>query len=123
PPRERALAALDRARALGLLEAGEIKAFYSLVADALREFLEAVEPRWGRDLTTSELLAGLAAELEDEPCSRLAGVLAAADMVKFARRRPDAAGAVGEWQAARDWVAAFERPAAAVAATPATAPA
>jgi len=110
PPRERALAALDRARELGLLEAGEVKAFYTLVTDAVREFIEAVEPRWSRDLTTSELLALLPGEVEDGVRERLGGLLQAADMVKFARRRPDTAAAIQEWQAARDWVAAFERP-------------
>ncbi|MFO7260449.1 MAG: hypothetical protein DIU52_004800 [bacterium] len=110
PPRERALAALDRARRLGLLEAGEVKAFYTLIADAVREYLEAVEPRWGRDLTTSELLALLAGEMDESQRERLGEVLHAADLVKFARRRPDASVAIAEWQAARDWVASFERP-------------
>jgi len=110
PPRERALAALDRARELGLLEAGEVKAFYTLVTDAVREFIEAIEPRWSRDLTTSELLALLAGEVEEGPRERLSALLQAADLVKFARRRPDAAVAIEEWQVARDWVASFERP-------------
>lgn len=110
PPRERALAALDRARELGLLEAGEVKAFYTLVTDAVREFIEAVEPRWSRDLTTSELLALLPGEVEESARERLGDLLQAADMVKFARRRPDTAAALEEWQAARDWVAAFVRP-------------
>ena len=110
PPRERALAALDRARELGLLEAGEVKAFYTLVTDAVREFIEAIEPRWSRDLTTSELLAVLAGEVEEGARGRLGELLQAADLVKFARRRPDSAVAIEEWQAARDWVASFQRP-------------
>jgi hypothetical protein len=110
PPRERALAALDRARELGLLEAGEVKAFYTLVTDAVREFLEAVEPRWSRDLTTTELLALLKGEVEEGQRERLGDLLQSADLVKFARRRPHAATAIAEWQAARDWVASFERP-------------
>ncbi len=110
PPRERALAALDRVRELGLLEAGEVKAFYTLVTDAVREFIEAVEPRWSRDLTTSELLGLLPGEVEEGARERLGDLLQAADLVKFARRRPDPAAAIEEWQAARDWVASFDRP-------------
>ena len=117
PPRERALAALDRARELGLVEAGEVKAFYTLITDALREFLEAMEPSWSRDLTTSEVLAALRGELDPQAWEALARVCEAADMVKFARRRPDAPVAFEEWQAARDWVASFERPVAAASAT------
>ncbi|HEX7090422.1 MAG TPA: hypothetical protein VF192_09810 [Longimicrobiales bacterium] len=120
PPRERALAALDRARGLGLVEAGEIKAFYTLITDALREFLEATEPGWSRDLTTSEVLATLRGELDARAWEALARVFEAADMVKFARRRPDAPVAFEEWQAARDWVASFERPLATASAASGT---
>lgn len=106
PPRERALAMLDRARSLGLVEAGEYKAFYTLVSEAVRGYMEAVDPRWSGDLTTSELVPRLAS-LEEEPRASLVAVLSAADLVKFARHRPTPEAAFLDWQRARDWVATY----------------
>ncbi len=105
--RERALAALDAARADGLLARGEVKAFYIRVAGAVRHFVAALEPEWGEDLTTTELLARVRAIADREDGRALETILRAADQVKFARRRPDPATAEAEWSAARAWVAAF----------------
>lgn len=106
PPRERALATLDRARSLGLVEAGEYKAFYSLVTEAVRGYLEAVDARWSGDLTTSELVPRLES-LDEEVRAPLVSLLGAADLVKFAQHRPAPEGAFQDWQRARDWVESY----------------
>lgn len=109
-PREQALAALEAARSAGLVERGEWKEFYTRVAHALRDYLEAVEPGWSEDLTTSELLVMVRATAGPEQGAALAALLRPADQVKFARRVPDAETAIAEWEAARTWVQRFERP-------------
>ena len=110
-PRERALAKLQEAREAGLVERGELKAFYSLTSEALREYLAALERRWGEDLTTTELLARVKAYAGLDAARPLRELLRAADGVKFARRRPGSDTAVAEWKAARQWVLDFELPA------------
>lgn len=107
-PRERALAALDEAHGLGLVERGEFHAFYSRVAEAVRRYLDELNPAWGADLTTSEVVKRLDGAVEERWVSELARLLGAADLVKFARHRPTTADALAEWQAARGWVAGFD---------------
>lgn len=109
-PRERALAILDEARQAGLVERGEMKAFYTRIADATRHYAAALNPSWGEDLTTTELLGRLRAQAGPEPSGRLAAVLRAADQVKFARRSPEPDVAGEEWSAARAWVLGFDWP-------------
>jgi hypothetical protein len=110
PPRERALAALHEARDAGLVERGEWKDFYSRISHALREYLEALEPTWGEDLTTTEVLARVRTDVGPREAAALSNLLRAADQVKFARRTPDGEAARAEWTAARDWVARFDGP-------------
>lgn len=110
PPRERVLARLQEARDARLVEAGAMKEFYSRVSDALREYLAAIGPGWGEDLTTTELLARFRAQVGAEEARSLGEVLRPADQVKFARREPDSATAHREWEAARAWVMEFEWP-------------
>lgn len=110
PPRERALAALQEARDAGLVERGEWKEFYTRVAHALREYLEALDPAWSEDLTTTELLARVRADAGLERAGSIGELLRPADQVKFARRVPAAAEALEEWERARAWVQAFEWP-------------
>lgn len=55
PARDWALAELDRVRTLGLLEAGDIKGFYTAVSGVLREYVARLEAAWSPDLTTGEL--------------------------------------------------------------------
>jgi hypothetical protein len=109
-PRDRALAALDEARQSGLVERREWKEFYTRVAHTLRVFLEALDPEWGEDLTTTELLGRVRERAGPEHAARLATLLRPADQVKFARRQPDAASAIHEWEAARVWVSEFRGP-------------
>ncbi|MDX1675518.1 MAG: hypothetical protein R3314_12045 [Longimicrobiales bacterium] len=110
PPRERALAMLDAARKAGLLERGEVKEFYTRFSDAVRDYMAALEPGWGEDLTTTELLSRLRAQVGPSEAAGLREVLDPADRVKFARREPDGDTAVAEWEAARQWVLAFDWP-------------
>lgn len=114
PPRERALAELEHARSLGLVEAGEWKTFFTLISDAVRRYVASLSPRWGADLTTGELVDRMrAAGVEAESLGPLRGVLERADLVKFARYRPTPAEAEAAWEAA--WRVVEELDTAAVA--------
>lgn len=110
PPRERVLTLLQEAREAGLVERGEMKEFYTRVSEALREYLAVIGSGWGEDLTTTELLSRFRAQAGPEEARALAQLLRPADQVKFARRDPDAATAVAEWEAARSWVGEFHWP-------------
>ncbi len=91
PPEVVALRRLSEIERMDLLEAGEIKKYYTLVVDVLRVY---VEKRYGflaMDQTTDEILWGLrrlhvdAADIEP--------LLREADLVKFAKHRPEATAA------------------------------
>jgi hypothetical protein len=110
-PRQRALAALDHVRTLGLLEAGEAKAFYSLVTEALRRYLAELDGTWGEDLTTREVVGRMARASRSADVRELRDLLDAADLVKFARRKPGRVEAEAEWARVRRWVARFGPPA------------
>jgi hypothetical protein len=110
PPREQALAALHEARDAGLLERGEVKEFYVRLSDAVRDYAAALDGAWGEDLTTTELLGRFRAQVGPGAAAELGGVLGPADQVKFARRAPDRATALSEWEAARAWVREFDWP-------------
>jgi hypothetical protein len=110
PPRARALARLDAARSAGLMESGRTKEFYSEVTDAVREYLEALDVRWGRDLTTSELAGRLRGNGVDAQAGALLALLGSADLVKFAQRRPLSAEAAADWTSARRFVESFDWP-------------
>lgn len=111
PPGERALDALSRLSTAELAEAGELKAFYSRLAQIVRRYLAEVEHRWGMELTTRELVRAFAdyeVERRDVTCVR--SVLEEADHVKFARRRPTPQQALATLEMARSWIAGFEWP-------------
>lgn len=105
PPREAALALLDRVRTLRLIENGEIRRAYILMAAALRHYLAALDPAWGPDLTTTELAVLLRRrQVRAEPALE---VLARSDLVKFARARVAEGRAHEDLAAARAWVSEF----------------
>ena len=95
-------AALDRLAEIESADwaAAEVERHYTAVTDALRDYLVAAEGIPARERTSGELLTALpphlaAAELR----LGCAGLLTQADLVKFARRRPDrgsAAAFLGE---------------------------
>lgn len=108
-PREKALAELERARSLGLVEAGDWKGFFSLVSGALRNYLVAVSPRLGADLTTGEITNAVQQEpVEPDAVAALEQVLRAADLVKFARYSPSELEAEATWSAAREVIERIE---------------
>jgi hypothetical protein len=108
--RQRALAALERARASGTAEAGEWKAFYSQVSGALRAFAEECEARWSADLTTTELLARMREDgVPPDDARPLAGVLRDADLAKFARHPLTLETARRDLGDAKRWVETFGR--------------
>lgn len=108
-PREEALAELERARSLGLVEAGDWKGFFSLVSDALRTYLMAVSPQLGADLTTGEITNAVQRErVEPDAAAALEQVLRAADLVKFARYSPSELEAEATWSAAREVIEQIE---------------
>ncbi len=108
-PRERALRELDRARAAGLVETGEMKHFYTRSTIAVRQYLDALSPAWGADRTTSELIPRLRS-VDLGVAAALARLLDRADLVKFARLRPAQGEALSDWSALREWVEHFPEP-------------
>jgi hypothetical protein len=80
-----------------------VSARYERVADVLRDYLEAAEDIPARERTTSELLWAMPPRLTEGGLRRLTGeVLGEADLVKFARRRPDPAAATAYVGQARE---------------------
>jgi hypothetical protein len=109
-PRVHALAALDRLRAGGVLEA-DVTAFAAETSVIFRAFAAAADPRLGADLTTAELLLRLldtGARAED--VDALDRALSQADLAKFARQPPSRERALQDWQAARRWIHGFRHP-------------
>ena len=108
PPRAQALALLRRAREERLVERGELKTFYALITAALRGYLAAVDPELGADLTTSELARHARRRGAPPALLELLQLLGSADLVKFAKVRPNAVDAYGDWDAARTWVEQYD---------------
>jgi hypothetical protein len=108
-PRERALAELDAAHAGTDLQRGELRAFHSAVAQAVRHYLAELSPAWGADLTTSELLGRIRStgSVGRPEADRLRSLLQHADRAKFAPERVAPAEAQRFWESARAWVESF----------------
>jgi hypothetical protein len=109
--RDRALALLERARASGFVEAGNWNAFYTLIAEALRGFIAAVEPRLSEDLTSSEVIDGMRARgAPENRVEALQHLLRVSDLAKFARhgRAPD--DARRDLDRTREWVETYPLP-------------
>ncbi|HYH79599.1 MAG TPA: hypothetical protein VEX86_07370 [Longimicrobium sp.] len=109
--RDRALAQLERARTSGFVEAGNWKAFYTLISEALRGFVAALEPRLSEDLTSAEVVEGMRARgVPDERVETLEHLLRVSDLAKFARhgRSPD--DARRDLDRAREWVQTYPLP-------------
>jgi hypothetical protein len=89
---------------------GEVERHYESIADVLREYLETAEGIPAPERTTSELLWSLPPRLaEGGVRRRVQEVLGAADLVKFARRRPGGAEAESYTAAARDLLARWHQ--------------
>lgn len=105
--RKEALTELDRLRASGRIESGDLEGFYARQSTILRDFAASADPELGGDLTTLELIDRLGARGDSASAARAAEVLDAADLAKFARRPPSADRALRDWAAAREWVQSF----------------
>lgn len=128
PPRERALAELDRIRHSGLLESGQYKAFCAAVSEVVRAYLAELQPEWSTDLSTTELAGALratpvpfparvpdaeaaralAGEDGGDPAVSVVRLLGAADVVKFTGIPGTAEGADTIWTRARTWVGMYD---------------
>jgi hypothetical protein len=90
-PYEVALVRLAEIERAGWPTQGETDRHYEATANVLRDYLVSAEELPARERTTSELLWSLPPRLTEGGLRRRAqGVLGDADLVKFARRRPDA---------------------------------
>lgn len=88
--------------------AGDVTRHYEAVTDVLRDYLAAAENVPARERTTSELLWALPPRLlEGGLRRRTESLLDEADLVKFARRRPDAATAAAFLAHARGLLSAW----------------
>lgn len=98
-----ALRKLDEIERMNLLDDGEFKRYYTLVVDALREYMENRYGVMAMDRTTDEILWDLGRiRIEIEG---LEGALREADLVKFAKYRPDTDAAKTLMKTARSIVA------------------
>jgi Arc/MetJ-type ribon-helix-helix transcriptional regulator len=99
PPDVVALAELERIAGLGLVERGEFKSYYTLVAEAVRRYLGERFHVESMDRTTYELLEELSRR--GNRVDGLDAFLSEADLVKFAKFRPEAATALRLMESAR----------------------
>jgi hypothetical protein len=109
-PYARALARLDAIEREGWAAAGDVERHYEEVAEALRRYLESAEGIPAPERTTTELLWSLPPRLAEAGLRRrVQDVLGAADLVKFARRRPGPAEAAHHARAARELLERWHR--------------
>jgi len=121
--RARALALLERARTSGFIEAGNWKAFYTLVGEALRGYAAAVYPRLSEDLTSAEVIDTLRGRAPDERVDTLEHLLRVSDLAKFARRGRAPSDARRDLDLAREWIETHPSPSADAAEDAAAEPA
>ena len=98
-----ALRELRRIENLKLLEAGEFKKYYTLVTDAIRNYIERRFGVDALDRTTDEILFDL--QRIHKRIEKLEQLLQEADLVKFAKYTPAVAAATEAMKTARDIVA------------------
>lgn len=88
PPPKDYLAEFSRIAAMGLLERGGTKVYYSLLAETLRRFLEEQLGIVAMEQTTEEISQTLASRCDAVLVAQIESFLSAADLVKFARLIP-----------------------------------
>jgi hypothetical protein len=81
---------LDRIKALGLIEKGEIKQFHILISNAIRRYILDLYGIEAPDMTTWELCEALRPEriLGEAKAGEFQEFLEACDLVKFAKYKP-----------------------------------
>jgi hypothetical protein len=82
---------LDEIERMNLLERGEFKTYYTLVVDALRAYMEKRYGILALDQTSDEILWDLRRQKADT--GEIEPVLREADLVKFAKYKPETAAA------------------------------
>lgn len=89
PAHEVALAALAELEASEWLAQGEVKSYFVRLSEILRQYVEARYFIDAMEMTTSQLIARMAADrLPQEPVSTLQAILQLSDLVKFAKFIP-----------------------------------
>lgn len=113
-PRERALLELSDLVARGLIAAGEVKAFYFELTMIVRRYIERRHAIRAPEQTTEEFLAAARRNPRFNPAvlERLRAFLEAADLVKYAARRPDPADVDRALDTARTYISADDAEAA-----------
>jgi hypothetical protein len=113
-PRERALLELAGLIARGLIASGEVKAFYFELTMIVRRYIERRHAIRAPEQTTEEFLAAARRNPRFNPAvlERLRAFLEAADLVKYAARRPDPADVDRALETARTYISADEAEAA-----------
>jgi hypothetical protein len=93
PPHIIAFRELERLRDEQLWQKGEVKHYYTVLTEILREYLEKRFRVSSLEMTTSETLDALVKTgfKRDGSYNNLKSVLTGADLVKFAKHKPDAA--------------------------------
>jgi hypothetical protein len=99
PPDVIALSELEKIAGMGLIERGELKSYYTLVADVVRRYLGARFHVETMDRTTHEILDELTRHRV--AVDGLDTLLSEADLVKFAKFHPDGTRAESALERAR----------------------
>jgi hypothetical protein len=103
-PRLAALAALDHLLELGLHTDGRVDEFYRRGSDIVRRYVETLDPRWGSDQTSTELMRALDERQDRRADPALLIGMKSAETVKFGRLRPAPSDAESHWQTLRLWI-------------------
>jgi len=101
--RERALTEIDRLLAAGPYPAGRAHELYEESSGIVRGYVERLDPEWGPELTSTELMDRL--NDRSPEAAVLAGEMHNAEAVKFGRLRPHAEPTTGHLTVLRAWLA------------------
>jgi hypothetical protein len=108
PPHEVAFRALDALRGIDVADPAALRRFHFRISEVIRAYVEARFGLNASDLTTEEILPGLAHldGLAPAEAATLARFLLATDRVKFAAHTPDEAAIRDTYEAALSFVEA-----------------
>ncbi len=105
PPREAALAALEKLRAQRLWQEGKHKLYYSALTDILRTYIAGRYGVSAMEMTSDEIVEAMrGVDLPRKSAMDLAQILREADLVKFAKAAPEADENEAAYRAACDFV-------------------
>jgi len=98
------LGELDALLARGLHSGGRVREFYGATSRIVRRHVERFHPNWGPNLTSTELMHGLAASGFRNNAEGLRTEMTDAERVKFGAAGAEAEAAEAHWQAVRHWI-------------------